>query len=410
MRVIGMDVHRSFAATAVLEDGRLRKGERVELRHDRLLAWAGSLRPDDEVVLEATGNTAAIVRLVAPHVGRVVIANPVQVRAIAWAKVKTDQIDAATLAKLHASGFLPEVWAPDEDTQALRRRVAERARLVSHLVRLKNRVHAVLHANLIPRYEGKLFSKGGRAWLAGQPLPEDQRQSVLRHLAEHDRVAADLAAMDKVLAKWALGDERVRRLMTVGGVNATVAVSVLAAVGDIARFPSPEKLVGYLGLDPRVRQSGERPAFHGRISKQGRSHARAMLVEAAWSAASGPGPLRAFFLRVKDRRGHQVAAVATARKLAVLVWHLLSRGEDYAFARPALVAWKLRGLELVAGMPSRRGGNGPGPARDYSLKAVRDRERQAMETAEREYRTFIAAWRRLPPEGRTGATKVERRS
>ena len=183
MRIIGMDVHRSFAATAVLEDGRLRKGERVELRHDRLLAWAGSLRPDDEVVLEATGNTAAIVRLVAPHVGRVVIANPVQVRAIAWAKVKTDQIDAATLAKLHASGFLPEVWAPDEDTQALRRRVAERAQLVSHLTRLKNRVHAVLHANLIPRYEGKLFSKGGRAWLAGQPLPEDQRQSVLRHLA-----------------------------------------------------------------------------------------------------------------------------------------------------------------------------------------------------------------------------------
>ena len=371
MRVIGMDVHRSFAATAVLEDGRLRKGERVELRHDRLLAWARSLRPDDEVVLEATGNTAAIVRLVAPHVGRVAIANPVQVRAIAWAKVKTDQIDAATLAKLHASGFLPEVWAPDEDTQALRRRVAERAQLVSHLVRLKNRVHAVLHANLIPRYEGKLFSKGGRAWLAGQPLPEDQRQSVLRHLAEHDRVAADLAAVDKALAKWALGEARVKRLMTIGGVNAAVAVSVLAAVGDISRFPSPAKLVSYLGLNPRVRQSGERPAFHGRISKQGRSHARAMLVEAAWSAASGPGPLRAFFLRVKDRRGHQVAAVATARKLAVLVWHLLSRGEDYASARPALLAWKLRGLELVAGMPSRRGGNGGCPRMRHDRSLVR---------------------------------------
>jgi transposase len=405
-----MDVHRSFTATAVLEDGRLRKGERMELRHDRLLAWARSLHPDDEVVLEATGNTAAIVWLVAPHVGRVAIANPVQVRAIAWAKVKTDQIDAATLAKLHASGFLPEVWAPDEDTQALRRRVAERAQLVSHLTRLKNRVHAVLHANLIPRYEGKLFSKGGRAWLAGQPLPEDQRQSVLRHLAEHDHVAADLAALDKMLAKGALGEERVRRLMTIGGVNAVVAISVLAAVGDITRFPSPEKLVSYLGLNPRVRQSGERPAFHGRISKQGRSHARAMLVEAAWSAASGPGPLRAFFLRVKDRQGHQVAAVATARKLAVLVWQLLSRGEDYAFARPALVAWKMRGLELAAGMPSRRGGNEPGPARDYSLRAVRDRERQAMEMAEQEYRAFIAAWRGLPPEGRTGAAKGERPS
>src|SRR4029453_6330702 len=90
-----------------------------------------------------------------------------------------------------------------------------------------------------------------------------------------------------------------------------------------------------------------------------------------------------------------------------LVWHLLSRGEDHAFARPALVAWKLRGLELVAGMPSRRGGNGPGLARDYSLRAVRDRERQAMEMAEQEYRASVAAWRRLPPEGRTGAARGE---
>src|SRR3712207_9405781 len=90
-----------------------------------------------------------------------------------------------------------------------------------------------------------------------------------------------------------------------------------------------------------------------------------MLVEAAWSAASGPGPPRAFFLRVKDRRGHQVAAVATARKLAVLVWHLLSRGEDYAFARPALVAWKLRGLELVAGVALTPAGHRPPPAAGY---------------------------------------------
>jgi hypothetical protein len=88
----------------------LRKGERVELSRDRLLAWARSLRPDDEVVLEATGNTVAIVRPVTPHVGRVVIANPVQVRAMARARAKTDQIDASTPGQAHANGLLPEVW------------------------------------------------------------------------------------------------------------------------------------------------------------------------------------------------------------------------------------------------------------------------------------------------------------
>lgn len=403
MRVIGLDVHRSFAVSAVLEDGKLGAVGRIALEREEVLAFAGGLRPDDEVVLEATGNTAAVVRLIAPHVRRVAVANPVQVRAIAWAKVKTDKIDAGVLAKLHASGFLPEVWSPDEGTQALRRLVAERAQLVSHMTRLKNRIHSVLHANLIPVYGGKLFSKAGRAWLEAQPLPDDQKRAALRHLGELDRVGAEVAALDRGLAEQALGDERVRRLMTIGGVNAVAAVSLLAAIGDVGRFSSPGKLVSYFGLNPSVRQSGDRPARHGRITKQGRAHARAMLVEAAWSAATGPGPLRAFFIRIKDRRGCQVAAVATARKLAVLVWHVLSKEQDYAWSRPALVQWKRRQLELKAGRPSRRGGNKPGPARDYSLKTTRDKEREWLNMAEEEYRRFVSGWKDQPPADRKKA-------
>src|SRR3546814_7756006 len=82
--------------------------------------------------------------------------------------------------------------------------------------------------------------------------------------------------------------------MTIPGVDVTVAVSVVAAVGDFSRFASPDKLVAYLGLNPRVRQSGNAPAVHGRITKAGRSQARGMLVEAAFSAARATGPPRAF--------------------------------------------------------------------------------------------------------------------
>ena len=119
MRVIGLDVHRSFAVVAILEDGEVRSGGRVDLTRDAVIAFGRQLRADDEVVLEATGNTATVVRLLRPFVRRVVIANPLQVRAIAHAKVKTDKIDAAVLAKLHASGFLPEVWMPDWASPAL---------------------------------------------------------------------------------------------------------------------------------------------------------------------------------------------------------------------------------------------------------------------------------------------------
>lgn len=185
--------------------------------------------------------------------------------------------------------------------------------------------------------------------------------------------------------------------MTIGGVNAIVAASVLAAIGDIKRFASPEKLVCYLGLNPSVHQSGDHPAFHGHITHQGRGHARGMLVEAAWSIASSVGPLSAFFNRISLKRGKPVAAVATARKLAVLVWHMLTKNEDYAWTRPALLQFKVRALELTAGHVSRRGGNKPGPARDYSLKAVRDQERAWLAAAEHDYRRFVAAWRDRPP-------------
>ena len=401
MRVIGLDVHRSFAQVAELEDGVLRQCGRVDLVRDKVLAFARTLRADDEVVLEATGNTMAIVKLLKPHVGRVVIANPLQVRVIAEAKAKTDRIDAAALARLHAAGYLPEVWQPDEATELLRNLVSRRVAIVQGMTRTKNRIHAVLHANLIPPFSGKLFLGPGRKWLAEQPLCAHERAAVDRWLAGLDAMEQELAAAEAAIATACLGDDRVRRLMTIGGINMVVAAGVLSAIGDVRRFASAEKLVSYLGLDPRVRQSGDRAAQHGRISKQGRSHARGMLVEAAWAAAVTPGPLRAFYVRIQGRKGKQVAAVATARKIAVLAWHLLTKEEDYAFARPALVAMKERQMQLKAGAKSRRGGNAPGAARDYSIKELREKERALVEQAEQAYTRFVSAWSEKPTAGRS---------
>jgi hypothetical protein len=168
--------------------------------------------------------------------------------------------------------------------------------------------------------------------------------------------------------------------MTVPGIDATVALSIVAAVGDFTRFRTPDKLVAYLGLNPRVRQSGGQPASHGRITKAGSAHARGMLVEAAWSASKAAGPLRAFYQRVQARRGMQIAVVATARKLTVLCWHLIISGEDYAYAQPSLVAHKRRKLELRAGLPSARGQKGKSAG--YSLQAVRAAERDLAAQAE----------------------------
>lgn len=409
MCIIGLDIHRGFGEAVAWEDGRLRRLGRVDMQRDRLSAFAARLTRDDVVVIEATGNAASAAAVIAPHVAKVVIANPKQVRAIAYAKIKTDAIDAGVLAQLYASGFLPEVWIADEDTQALRRQVTRRNQLVRQRSRLKNIIQSILHAHLIPSCPHQdLCGLKGRTWLAAQIVPEDERLAIERHLREFDRLGEDLRTLERGLAQTALADGAVKRLMTIPGVDMTVVLAMMAAIGTVERFASPQKLVGYLGLNPSVRQSGPGPACHGRITKQGRGHARGMLVEAAWAAARAPGPLRAFFLRVRARRGQHVAAVATARKLAVVIWHLLTKDESYVWGRPSLHAKKLRDVELKAGGKPARGQKGA--AHTYNIKSHRDQERRWVEQAEAAYARFVDGWTpRGPRTVRTGATDEVRR-
>ena len=116
-RVIGIDTHRTFGEVVIWEDGRLRHVGRVDMTCTALEGFGRKLEGSDEVIIEATGNCMAVSRVLTPFVKRVVIANPLQVKAIAYAHIKTDKIDAGVLASLHAAGFLPEVWLPDGETE-----------------------------------------------------------------------------------------------------------------------------------------------------------------------------------------------------------------------------------------------------------------------------------------------------
>jgi transposase len=393
VRSIALDVHRDFCEVAIKEGGEVRSARRLKTSVEELERFARSLAPDDQVALEATGPANAIARILEPHVARVVVANTRRVRAIAEAKVKTDKVDAATLCELLAAGFLPAVWSPDESTRALRGLLGRRDRLVRSRTRAKNAVHAALQRNLKGRPPmSDVFGRVGRDWLARLELPAHERQIVESCLREVDFLSHEIAALESELAKLALDSEQVRRLMSVPGVSLVSAATFVAVVGDIGRFESPKKLVGYVGLDPKVRQSGEQAARHGRISKQGSSAARHMLCEAAWIAVRTPGPLRAFYQRLRARRGAQIALVATGRKLCVLFWHLLTHEQDYAFGRPSLTRHKLRRLELLAGDPPRRGQRSGSPA----SKREQLHERELSERFEQAYRRLVEDWQPKP--------------
>ena len=402
MRALGLDVHRDFCEVAVAEAGEVRSAGRIATRVESLELFAQSLVATDVVALEATTGADRIVALLQARGIRVVVANTRKLRSITEAKAKTDRLDARTLARLLASGLLDQVWTPDERTRALRRLTNRRERLVRARTRAKNEAHGVLGRNLCERSPvTDAFGKGGRRWLAGLELPGDERLTLDGCLRQIDFLELEIAALEREIAKQALAWPEVLRLISVPGVNVQTAATFMAAIGDIRRFSSPRKLVSYLGLDPRVRQSGNSRARHGGISKAGASEARHMLGEVAWKVMLTPGPLRAFFERVRARRGPQVAATATARKLTVLFWHLLSREEDYAFARPAMTRNKIRRLELLAGAPPQKGRKGIAGGKS---KAVFEAERELSRQAEAAYQRLIDDWKASRPRAGAGAT------
>jgi transposase len=354
MRYVGLDVGRDFAHAAVVDEkgvarrlGRFRMGE-------EFAAFAATLGPGDAVALEASGNTWALTELLRRHAGRVVVSNPLRTRAIADAKRKTDDIDAATLAELLAADYLPEVWVPDETTRRLRRLVAHRAGLVRERTATRNRVTAILTRRLVRPPMSDPFGVRGRAWLAGLELPADERLALDAALRLDALLGEEIGLADRAIAAMVVDDDRIRHLLTIPGIGLVTAAGLLAVVGDIGRFARPAKLVSYLGLDPRVRQSGDRPAHGGHITRAGQAHARGLLTEAAHAAVRSPGPLASTYLRLRARRGGGIAIVAVARKLAVLVWHLLTKGEGYRDARPDLVRSKQRALDRLAGLEGSR--------------------------------------------------------
>ncbi|MEN8184353.1 MAG: IS110 family transposase [Myxococcota bacterium] len=342
--IYGLDVHKEFIQVCALgAKGSKRKEYRIAGSEEAIADWARTLGPRDQVVLEATFHTWAIHAIVARTAGRVVVANPMEVKAIAHARIKTDKVDAYILARLLQADFLPEVVLPDASTWALRQLVAHRRLLVKQRIAIKNTIRSALNRRLIPQPEGDPFSGKTRRWMRSLELPPTERFLLHNSLDLLEAIDERIAAADAELLATAAVEEQARLLMTIPGVGVNVALGLLAAIGDIHRFSSPEKLSAYLGIVPRVSQSAGR-CHHGRITKTGSTLVRSLVVEAAQILARSPSPLATTYWRVRRKRGHNVAVTALARKLVVVAWHLLQKGEPYRYAPAARTRQKLRAL------------------------------------------------------------------
>ncbi len=393
---IGMDIHRKLTTVAILDPqtGEVQQ-DSFPSTPEAIKSFARILTPADHIALESSTNTFAFANLLRDQGIPTVISNPLKTKLIAEGKIKTDKIDALTLAQLQASSFLPTVWLPDPHTQTRRYLSSYRSALVSMRTQTKNRLHSILHRNLISSPCSDLFGKKGRAFLEEVSLPEEERWQVDQELALLDFLERQIKAGEKKIAQDAFADPDVRLLMSIPGISEISAIGIKAAIGDIRRFLSPKKLVGYLGLHSAVYQTGKR-CYYGGITKQGRSHARWLLIEASQSVVESPGPLRAFFQRLLRKKGRNVAIVAVARKMAVIIWHMLTKGEPYRYALPTLFQEKWDRLRVKATGIRRRGGSPKGAPRSSlygtgrsGRKEKRAQEKILAQRTEEEYIAFL---------------------
>src|SRR5690349_2994828 len=333
MLIIGCDFHTRYQQMAMAreETGELLSERRLDHESGEAQAFYRSLQNFQEPVrvgIEATGPIHWFERLLAELGHELWIGDSAKIRASEVRKQKTDERDARLILDLLLSKRFPRIWVPTAAERDLRQLLWHRHKLVTMRTMLGNQLHFLAMSQGLCRKQ-KLFSKKGRLEFTGLalgPWAGRRREELLKLLDQLDPAIAEL---DRAVLEEAQRREDAVLLMTHPGIGPVTALAFVLAIGPITRFPCSKKIASYLGLNPSEASSGGRRRL-GAISKQGNTMVRWLLIEAAQFAARLDPQLRQDYQRLKFRRGHAVAKVAIARKLAVRMFWMLRSGADYA--------------------------------------------------------------------------------
>lgn len=331
MRYVGLDIGKRWHYMVVMDaDGHILQQQKLPNDPLVMRRCFETLEGPARVVLEATGHWMAVYDQLEPCVQEVVLAHPLKVRAIASARIKTDRIDATTLAQLLRTDLIPRAYIPPRAVRDWRELVRHRAFLVRLQTRLKNRLHALLaKRGVVPPPLSDLFGRAGLAWLAGLELAEPYAAMRTRYLAVLERLRQQIREAEQTIDQTVAATLEARLLQTIPGVGRYLALLLLAEIGEIQRFGRPAQLVSYAGLCPSTYASGA-TVRHGRLTKQGSPWLRWALVEAATHAPQAPqSRLGRVFQRLAHRLDAKTARVAVARELCTAIFHMLRKQEPY---------------------------------------------------------------------------------
>jgi transposase len=326
MHSVGIDLHRSRSHVAVIDDRReVLLSRRIVNGPATFLELLAEIDGECRIALEATFGWEWLADVLQSAGYELHLAHPLRTKAIASARVKTDAVDAKTLAHLLRTNLLPEAYIAPRELRELRDLLRHRVALTRMRSALKNRVGAILAKRGITRPYSDMFGPGATQFLAELQLPEAPRRRMNSTLALIGDFTREIDLSTAEIDQRATEDPYVEVLCEIRGVGRYIAMLVIAEVGDVTRFQSARRLCSWAGVTPTVRPDIRTRLGH--ISHQGSPALRWALVEAAQHAARGGGPLRSSYERIAKRRGNQVAKVAVARKILTLCFYALRDGE-----------------------------------------------------------------------------------
>ncbi len=326
---LGIDLHRdSFTVHGTDEHGEEIIKGKYKNTHTEIDRVVRVFPHPPSVVVEATRNWVWMVNYLKEKGCLVTLAHPFKTKAIAFARIKTDAIDAATLCHLLRADLVPAAYIATHEEIEWREIARARIQFVKDQTKIKNRIQAVLAiANLICECTD-LFGVKGRAWLTKQLLSPASRLVVDLNMERLTQVQKSLKTIEKTIMEKGDNSPEVCNLKSIPAIGAITAFLLKAEIGDISRFASADKLTAYLGIVPRISQSGEQAKL-GRITKLGNPYVRWLLVQAAHRLGRKETWAKKFIARVSIRAGKKKAIVALARKLAVIVYYVLTEQRPY---------------------------------------------------------------------------------
>lgn len=349
MIYVGLDVHKSYCvATALDNSGKEIGVHRFPSDKRAIEAYIKYLpKGEKQAVIEASTMMYPLYSMLEGVGVKTKVANPSKVKAIASAKIKTDKIDSRTLAHLLRAKLIPECYIPSNAVRELRKLCRHRASLNKQRTHTKNSIHALLAGQDIKHSFSDLFGSRGRAFLDSLRLSKETQIILNTQLAVLDVLNKQMEEISKHIAETALVDKNAKLLMTIPGIGYYTALTLTSEIGDIKRFESDKQLCSWAGLVPSTYQSGQH-TYHGRITKQGNKMVRWVLVQATQQTVRYENPLTKHFEKVKARKDRNKAIVATARKMLMIMYAMLSKQEAYRYADEGLIKRKEQHTRLTA--------------------------------------------------------------